>query len=279
VISSAKNTQKTDIKSTQKTDGIIDDASNGNHQKDSFWLIPKNYYGWRWLPPSMLGLLLLLWYPAPGLAWIQGSGAGYISGHLNRLLFVALMAVPIIWSVRLRILSRTYVGLHTRSHSQSAPTLITEGPFAMVRNPLYLSNLTMALTLVLLRMSGSDLSIVFGILHVLFWGLLIFLHYQLVILQEESDLRTRFSQEPRIGNSRSSNENNDDANSGVANWHEWMAQTPRWFRLSVLWLPLKPLSQTNLSSANWKTVAREDFWTWIWQSLAVLLVLFFPALA
>lgn len=217
--------------------------------KDSFWCFPQSYYGWRWLPPALLGIVLLLLYPAPALSWTQNS--------LAKPLLALPLIIPLVWSVRLRILSRIYAGQHTRSHVQQAPELITQGPFALVRNPLYLSNLTMALTLVLLRVSGSDYSLLVVGLHSLFWGVLLLAHYQLVILQEESDLRKRFSES--------------------ADWQDWRSKTPRWFRWSIVFLPLKPLKNSEDKDSRWKTAAREDIWTWIWQVLAFLLVLFFPA--
>jgi protein-S-isoprenylcysteine O-methyltransferase Ste14 len=92
---------------------------------------------------------------------------------------LALGAILRIWSV-------SHPGRHTRSRTIKAPSLITTGLYACVRNPIYLANFLIGLGLVVL----AEVIISVPLYFILF-GML----YRKIIEQEESFLRNKFPEE------------------------------------------------------------------------------------
>lgn len=70
--------------------------------------------------------------------------------------------------IALRIKSRQYIGQHTRGSAHSADTLVTDGPYAYMRHPLYTSNTYIALGAIFFHLGVSGLFHVFIIAIALF---------------------------------------------------------------------------------------------------------------
>ena len=81
--------------------------------------------------------------------------------YFGTLLFYAL-------GILLRIKSRQYIGQHTRGSAHSADTLVTDGPYAHMRHPLYTSNTYIALGAIFFHLGVSGLFHVFIIAIALF---------------------------------------------------------------------------------------------------------------
>jgi protein-S-isoprenylcysteine O-methyltransferase Ste14 len=85
----------------------------------------------------------------------------------------------------LRLLASSYLGISSRSSNIDTSKLVTNGPYAYVRNPIYFANL-------LLYMGGSILAgaLLPYLLYLIFIFFTIF--YALVVRYEESRLREAF---------------------------------------------------------------------------------------
>jgi len=81
--------------------------------------------------------------------------------YFGALLFYAL-------GIALRIKSRQYIGQHTRGSAHSADELVTGGPYAHMRHPLYTSNTYIALGAIFFHLGVSGLFHVFIIAIALF---------------------------------------------------------------------------------------------------------------
>jgi protein-S-isoprenylcysteine O-methyltransferase Ste14 len=68
----------------------------------------------------------------------------------------------------LRVWARRYIGEHTRGSVHDADTLVTDGPYAYLRHPLYVSNTAFACGLVLLWLGIAPLAAPFVVVVVLF---------------------------------------------------------------------------------------------------------------
>ena len=68
----------------------------------------------------------------------------------------------------LRVWARRYIGEHTRGSVHDAESLVTSGPYAYIRHPLYVSNTAFACGLVLLQFGISPLALPFVLAVVLF---------------------------------------------------------------------------------------------------------------
>ena len=68
----------------------------------------------------------------------------------------------------LRVWARRYIGEHTRGNVHAADVLVTGGPYAYLRHPLYVSNTAFACGLVLLQFGISPLALPFVLAVVLF---------------------------------------------------------------------------------------------------------------
>jgi len=89
---------------------------------------------------------------------------------------LALGAILRIWAI-------SHPGRHTRSRTIKAPSLSTAGPYACVRNPIYLANFLIGLGLVVL----SEALILVPVYFIVFG-----LPYRKIVAQEESFLRNKF---------------------------------------------------------------------------------------
>jgi protein-S-isoprenylcysteine O-methyltransferase Ste14 len=87
-----------------------------------------------------------------------------------------------IWAVR-------YAGGITRTRNVGAPKLVTSGPFAYLRNPLYLGNMLMYLGIVLIA-GGSIMWLLF-LLTLLFF----IVQYSLIVSLEQETLKKKFGEE------------------------------------------------------------------------------------
>jgi protein-S-isoprenylcysteine O-methyltransferase Ste14 len=86
----------------------------------------------------------------------------------------------------LRIWAVSHPGRHTRSRTIKAPSLTTAGPYACVRNPIYLANFLIGLGLVVL----AEAVILIPVYLVVFG-----LPYRKIVDQEEGFLRNKFGDE------------------------------------------------------------------------------------
>jgi protein-S-isoprenylcysteine O-methyltransferase Ste14 len=86
----------------------------------------------------------------------------------------------------LRVWAVSHPGRHTRSRTIKAPSLVTTGPYACVRNPIYLANFLIGLGLVVLAEA---------IVWVPFYFILFGLPYRSLVDQEERFLRSKFGEE------------------------------------------------------------------------------------
>jgi protein-S-isoprenylcysteine O-methyltransferase Ste14 len=83
----------------------------------------------------------------------------------------------------IRVWAAGCAGEHTRTRSDRVPRLVTHGPYAIVRNPLYVANLMLvasALAAAGFRIMAVVATLVFGVV------------YQFVVRYEEENLRARF---------------------------------------------------------------------------------------
>lgn len=91
---------------------------------------------------------------------LKGGGMTCIP-YIGTLLFYIL-------GIALRIRARQFIGQHTRGSTHEAATLVTTGPYAHMRHPLYTSNTYIALGAIFFHLGVSGLFHVFIIAIVLF---------------------------------------------------------------------------------------------------------------
>jgi protein-S-isoprenylcysteine O-methyltransferase Ste14 len=91
---------------------------------------------------------------------LKGGGMTCIP-YIGTLLFYAL-------GIALRIRARQFIGQHTRGNTHEAATLVTTGPYAHMRHPLYTSNTYIALGAIFFHLGVSGLFHIFIIAIVLF---------------------------------------------------------------------------------------------------------------
>ena len=89
------------------------------------------------------------------------GGAMTCIPYIGTLLFYAL-------GIALRIRARQFIGQHTRGNTHEAATLVTTGPYAHMRHPLYTSNTYIALGAIFFHLGVSGLFHVFIIALALF---------------------------------------------------------------------------------------------------------------
>lgn len=101
-------------------------------------------------------------------------------------LFIALIGEAIrIWGVG-------YAGVTTRKDCVDAPFLVTGGPFAIVRNPLYIGNAITGLGFVI--MAAGAAGIVLNVTFLILWALCYFGVYGIIIPHEEEFLVQTFGE-------------------------------------------------------------------------------------
>jgi protein-S-isoprenylcysteine O-methyltransferase Ste14 len=78
--------------------------------------------------------------------------------------FVPYIAALFLYScgIALRVRARQYIGQHTRGSTHTADELVTDGPYAYCRHPLYTSNLFIALGAVFFHLGTSQLLFLFA---------------------------------------------------------------------------------------------------------------------
>ena len=91
---------------------------------------------------------------------LKGGGMTCIP-YVGTLLFYIL-------GIALRIRARQYIGQHTRGNTHEAAELVTDGPYAHMRHPLYTSNTYIALGAIFFHLGVSGLFHIFIIAIVLF---------------------------------------------------------------------------------------------------------------
>jgi protein-S-isoprenylcysteine O-methyltransferase Ste14 len=82
------------------------------------------------------------------------------AGDLDIVPFLIFVNIFII-SVYLRIKARCCIGEHTRGSSQDAPVLVTWGAYGRMRHPLYVSNMAIGVSLIVLHFGLSPFVIPF----------------------------------------------------------------------------------------------------------------------
>ena len=120
---------------------------------------------------------MAFWHPdfAAGRPWLRWTSLG-----------VAIFAI--VAGELLRIWSVGHSGRTTRSKSLKAPALATGGPYAVVRNPIYVGNFLLGLGYVLLTRIGWVVGA-----YVLFF----FIQYSLIVSIEEQFLEGKFGDDYR----------------------------------------------------------------------------------
>jgi len=126
----------------------------------------------RGVTPLVLVVVMLFW-PTP-------------AGLPLPVLAVALAFILAGEAIRFRAVR--YAGKHTRTRGTKVKELVTAGPFAHVRNPLYIGNFLLALGLIIL----SRVSWLLWVFPILF-----FLQYAAIIAWEERILTNQFGSEYR----------------------------------------------------------------------------------
>ena len=105
-----------------------------------------------------------------------------LRGQLDTLADIVGIA-SLVLGASLGIWAISHPGRHTRSRTIKAPSLTTEGPYACVRNPIYLANFLIGLGLVIL----AEAFILMPVYFIVFG-----LPYRRIVAQEERFLRNKF---------------------------------------------------------------------------------------
>lgn len=129
--------------------------------------------------PVAAGSLVLLWYWHPDLA----AGRPWLAVGLS-----VLAAVFIFAGEAIRIWAVGHSGTTTRAKSLKAAALATGGPYAVVRNPIYVGNFVLGLGFVLLTRVAWV-----AIAYVVFFAI----QYSLIVSIEEEFLEGKFGDEYR----------------------------------------------------------------------------------
>lgn len=206
------------------------------------------YYKYRWLPPFVFLILLIVFSQYV----LEPQSLGDIG---NQNIIVALMLILekkinplahyffstmlVALSVLIRIWSRMYIGEHTRSSKIAAPKLITTGPYFTTRNPLYLSNILAGTAIACYQNFVSGILVFF----------LLLVHYLVVANIEKEFLEKNFLDKYLV----------------------WSASTPFLF-ISPYKLQVE-LSKPSPAQQPLKAALLADRWTWLWQILAIILVI------
>lgn len=102
-----------------------------------------------------------------------------------------LIGLPIaLLGEAIRIWGVGYAGATTRKDSVTAPFLVTAGPFAYVRNPLYIGNTVTGLGFVIFATGGC--SLIFKVIMFLLWAIVYPFVYGQIIPYEEEFLKETF---------------------------------------------------------------------------------------
>lgn len=142
--------------------------------------IGQRLFRWRgWLPVPVIALLL--WVVA-GAAASPGLGGEAVDGALKLLGVVFALAGE---SLRFFTLGQVPEGTSGQGYALEASALNTKGPYAYVRNPLYLGNLGICAGLLLVANNAWAYAIGLGFFSV---------EYFFIIRAEETFLRQKYGQ-------------------------------------------------------------------------------------
>ena len=117
-------------------------------------------------------------------------GILYFASPIHAVLEVGIVLLALgefirIWSVR-------YAGGATRTTAVGAPFLCTSGPFSMVRNPLYIGNMMIYTSFVLIA-GNENLWVMIGIIWIFF-----IVQYGMIVSLEENTLYSLFGDEYNV---------------------------------------------------------------------------------
>lgn len=87
----------------------------------------------------------------------------------------------------LRLWAVSYAGSETRTTKVGASTLITQGPFAYVRNPLYLGNILIYFGISIMANSLFPFLQIIGLLY-------FYMQYHFIVKEEEEYLKSKFKE-------------------------------------------------------------------------------------
>lgn len=170
------------------------------------WILKRlsTYRGFFYLPPfSLMAIIFYKEWEDDFIVWPLGTGI-IIMGFLIRL-----------WSTK-------YIGRRMPWLKKKGKTLVTTGPYAIVRNPLYIGNILIAMGLSLLSELAWSIPFVF---------LYFFTLYHLVAIYEEKKLLERWGDEYRV----------------------YMNEVPRWIPR------FKNLHPNKTNGSLWKDALRSEF--------------------
>lgn len=119
------------------------------------------------------------WIPMP----LYVMAVVRLDGAPPTFLELVLGAGLVVAGLALRAGARAYMGRSSDTRHLHAKRLVTEGPYAWTRNPIYAGNWLIAVGLTTLMRADA---------YVLVLGLLLFLHYLRVIVAEEHMLQRTF---------------------------------------------------------------------------------------
>ncbi|HPZ09000.1 MAG TPA: isoprenylcysteine carboxylmethyltransferase family protein [Candidatus Eremiobacteraeota bacterium] len=143
----------------------------------------------------------------------------------------------------LRIWGVGYAGKTTRSHKVEAPYLVTNGPYAYVKNPLYLGNFLIGTGFSLMASGGvSNLLKIFIIFFFLFSAMLV---YGTIVPLEERFLSEKFGTE----------------------YIKYNKEVPRF-------LPFRKSYSDRKGSFSWEPVIKGEINTFIYLGLAYVVLVF-----
>lgn len=180
--------------------------------------------------------------PRPILYRFRGLILGLVSisalvlpaGDLEIVAFLVFVNIFII-ALYLRVKARRAIGDHTRGKVMDAPVLVTWGAYGRLRHPLYVSNMAIGISLVVLHFGLS-------------WFVLPYVAFLLAFGIRLAKLDDRYL-EKRYGDE----------------WKVWAMHTPAF-------IPREIHVQGELRSAKEAIIA--DAWSWFWLALMVGLILF-----
>lgn len=130
------------------------------------------------IPVAVLGLVGM-WFYHPDLA----AGRPWLAGVILTVAIVTIVLGEVI-----RIWSVGHSGTTTRAKSLKAPALATGGPYAMVRNPIYVGNFLLGFGFVALTRIGWVMAA-----YVVFFAI----QYSLIVSIEEEFLEGKFGDDYR----------------------------------------------------------------------------------
>lgn len=101
------------------------------------------------------------------------------------LLTMALGVIFVILGELVRLWGVSYAGSETRTRSIGASVLVTQGPFAYTRNPLYLANIFIYFGFGIMANSLFPYLVILGLAYFI-------IQYNYIIKEEENQLREKF---------------------------------------------------------------------------------------